>query len=78
MICKQKRGVTDAGREGFEDGRRKQAIKKGLGFEEEGEMVMAAGSSRRGRKMNEQRGFGDHKDLDTPETHIPALMPKCG
>lgn len=52
--------------------------KEGLEYEKEEKMVIAARSSRRGRKMNEQRGFGDHKDLDTPETHIPALMPKCG
>lgn len=24
--------------------------------------------------MNEEQGFEDHKDLDTPETHIPTLI----
>lgn len=27
----------------------------------------------RGGKMSEQKGFEDHKDLDTPEARIPAL-----
>lgn len=41
--------------------------KQRLEHEKEEKMVMVKRSRVRGGKMNEQKGFEDHKDLNTPE-----------
>lgn len=62
--------VTDAGNKGWA-GMQEETRKVGVwdtGKNGDG----STKQSERG-KMNEQKGFGDHKDLDTPEARITAL-----